>query len=190
MRYHRKRDRWTEIERKKEGACPKCHFTYIFLLFLFCSGAPLMTLLTGGARQLQACARLMHGWVASAGCPQTKILDTPVMDTHIRMDTCTHGHMHAWTHERTDIHTDTHTRFVCTHMAKTRPDTHARTHTRIRTLRIHTRGTHMHPYTYAHTHTHTRAVLRLVWPFDGLYKTKFNWITWSPPKYFLPIIFS
>ena len=23
-----------------------------------------------------------------------------------------------------------------------------------------------------------------------LYKTKFNWVTWSPPKYVLPIIFS
>ena len=100
----------------------------------------------------------------------------------------THGHMHAWTHARTD----THTVRMYTHGKNTARHTCTDTHTRIRTLRIHTRGTHMHPYTYAHTHTHThtRAVLRLVWPFDGLYKTKFNWITWSPPKYFLPIIFS
>ena len=30
-----------------------------------------------------------------------------------------------------------------------------------------------------------RAVLLMV-----LYKTKFNWVTWSPPKYVLPIMFS
>ena len=48
----------------------------IFLLFLFSSGAPPMTLLTAGALtdpQLPAtasiCARLMQGWVASAGWP-------------------------------------------------------------------------------------------------------------------------
>ena len=28
---------------------PKCHFSYILLLFLFCFGVPPMTLLTGGA---------------------------------------------------------------------------------------------------------------------------------------------
>ena len=49
---------------------------YIFLLFLFRSGAPPMTLLTAGAltdpqlpAQVQTCARLMQGWVASAVCP-------------------------------------------------------------------------------------------------------------------------
>ena len=36
----------------------------------------------------------------------------------------------------------------------------------------------------------TRAVLRLVWPFDGIVQFFFNWVTWSPPKYVLPIIFS
>ena len=38
---------------------------------LFFAISPPMTLLTAGAlmRQLHTCARLMHGWVASAGCP-------------------------------------------------------------------------------------------------------------------------
>ena len=60
---------------------PKCHFSYL-LLFLFCSGAPIITLMTAGAltdlrlpaRQLQTCARLMQGWVESAGCPPKKTI--------------------------------------------------------------------------------------------------------------------
>ena len=58
---------------------PQMSFYLYFLLFLFRSRAPPMTLLTAGVitalpdpscpRQLQTCARLMQGWVASDGCP-------------------------------------------------------------------------------------------------------------------------
>ena len=55
---------------------PKCHFTYIFCYFHFalalhpwlCWLLELSQIL-GSSRQLQTCARLMQGWVASAGCP-------------------------------------------------------------------------------------------------------------------------
>ena len=58
---------------------PKCQFTYLFMLFLFRSWAPPMTMLTARAlialpRQLQTCAALMHCRVPS----QTKILATPI----------------------------------------------------------------------------------------------------------------
>ena len=36
----------------------------------------------------------------------------------------------------------------------------------------------------------TRAVLRLYGHFMVLYKPKFKWVTWSPPTYVIPIMFS
>ncbi len=69
---------------------PKCHFTYIFCYFYFTLGLhPWFCWLLersqilGFPRQLQTCARLMQGWVASAGCPppKQKILATPVINT-------------------------------------------------------------------------------------------------------------
>ncbi len=58
---------------------PKCHFTYIFCYFYFTLGLhPRLCWLLersqilGCPRQLQTCARLMQGWVASAGCPPNK----------------------------------------------------------------------------------------------------------------------
>ena len=55
---------------------PKCHITYIFCYFYFALGLhPWLCWLLessqilGCLRQLQTCARLMQGWVASAGCP-------------------------------------------------------------------------------------------------------------------------
>ena len=55
---------------------PKCNFTYIFCYFDFALGLHpwLWWLLERSQipscpRQLQTCARLMQGWVASAGCP-------------------------------------------------------------------------------------------------------------------------
>ena len=74
---------------------PKCNFTYLFLQFLFRSGAPPMTLLTAGALtalpdpQLpvtaSTCAPLLHGWVPP---PQTKILATHVGIIFTFMDAC------------------------------------------------------------------------------------------------------
>ena len=67
---------------------------YCFAI-LFRSWAPTKTLLTVGAltgcpRQLQTCARLMQGWVASSpgAPPPTKILATPVCPCSIHEVTC------------------------------------------------------------------------------------------------------
>ena len=57
---------------------PPPNVIYPIVCYLFRAGTPLITLLTAGVltdRQLPAtdsnnCARLMYGWVASAGCPQ------------------------------------------------------------------------------------------------------------------------
>ena len=62
---------------------PKCHFTYIFLLFLFRSGAPPVTLLNAGAlTAARDSFKRVHdlckaGWRRPGG-PPTKILATPV----------------------------------------------------------------------------------------------------------------
>ena len=53
---------------------PKCQFTYLFLLFLFRSGAPPMTLLTAGALPDKTPAardsfKRMHQVVAWRGAP-------------------------------------------------------------------------------------------------------------------------
>ena len=49
---------------------PKCHFTYIFFLFLLWLCWLLeRSQIASCPRQLQTCARLTRGWVASAGCP-------------------------------------------------------------------------------------------------------------------------
>ena len=57
----------------------KCHFTYIFCYFYFALGLhPWLRWLLECSqipscpRQLQKCARLMQGWVASAGCLPNK----------------------------------------------------------------------------------------------------------------------
>ena len=74
---------------------PKCNFTYIFLLFLFCSGAP-KTLLTGSDcwsahRSPAACDsfKRVHDWCKAVwrrpGAPLTKILATPVTMSSLRL---------------------------------------------------------------------------------------------------------
>ena len=53
---------------------------HLFVCDFFRSGTPIITLMTVGAltvlqlpaRQLQTCARLMQGWMESAGCPPPK----------------------------------------------------------------------------------------------------------------------
>ena len=58
---------------------PRMSFHPIFWLFLVSTGALLeRSQIPSCPRQLQTCARLMQGWVASARCSsQTKILATP-----------------------------------------------------------------------------------------------------------------
>ena len=94
----------------------------------------------------------------------------PVVHAHIRTRTHAHEQTHTHAHTRTNARTHTHIH-AHTH-------THAHTHARAHT---HTH-THARAHTHAHTHTHTikpptagvqlfghtRAVLRLVWPFDGI----------------------